>query len=305
MRCNKCGKEAVLYQDYSGQHLCHQHFIMDMEAKAKRAIRTHHWLKTGDHIAVALSGDPASSALLYFLTKLTEKRRDIRMSAITIDEGKKEFRNPMQARRVAESRGVSWISGSFEEDYGTTMDEIALRKGAAHACRYCRILRLHLLNRIACGIGATKLALGTSLDDGAQDVLTNVLCGNAEGLFVAHRTSPGIVLQIHPLMDVPMRELRLYAAIHSDDRDKFPDGEDISPRCPYASTAAERDIHAMLEEYTLNHPATKHALVNLRENLSRTCTAIDRILTCPRCGGPGAGTCNDCGVLDEFGRRIT
>ena len=292
MRCDKCGNEAVLYQDYSGQHLCHQHFIMDMEAKVKRAIRTHHWMKTGDHIAVALSGDPATIALVFFLKKLTEKRRDIRVSAITIDEGIKEFRNPVQAKRVTESLGVSWISRSFEEDYGIMMDEIARRKGAAHTCRYCRILRNHLLNRIACGIGATKLALGTSLDDGAQDVLSDVLCGNAEHLFVAHRTSPGIILQIHPFMDVPAQELRLYAAIHSD---IIPNGEDLAVQCPYASIAEEWDIHAMLEEYTQNHPATKHALVNLRENLSRTpCTAIDSIPTCPHCG-----------VLDEFGRGIT
>ena len=260
MRCDKCGNEAVLYQDYSGQHLCHQHFIMDMEAKAKRAIRTHHWMKTGDHIAVALSGDPATIALVFFLKKLTEKRRDIRVSAITIDEGIEGFRTPVLVKRVADSLGVNWICGSFREKYRSTVDEIARRKGAIHACRYCRILRLHLLNRIACGIGATKLALGTSLDDGAQDVLSDVLCGNAEHLFVAHRTSPGIVLQIHPFMDVPAQELRLYAAIHSD---IIPDGEDLPARCPYAFTATERDIHAMLEDYTQNHPATKHALVNL------------------------------------------
>ena len=302
MRCDKCGKEAVLYQDYSGKHLCRQHFIMDLESKAKRAIRTHHWMKTGDHIAVALSGDPATSTLLFFLTKLTEKRRDIRMSAITIDEGIRGFRNPVQAKRVAESLGVSWVGGSFVEDYGITMDEIARRKGATHACRYCRILRHHLLNRIACGIGATKLALGTSLDDGAQDVLSDVLCGNAERLFVAQRTRPGIVLQIHPFMDVPAQELRLYAAVQSD---KSPDGEDLPDRCLYASTAAERDIHTVLEEYTQNHPATKHALVNLRENLSRTpCTAVDSIPVCRRCGEPDTGPCRHCSMMDELIREV-
>jgi len=303
MRCDRCGKEVVLYQDYSGLHLCSQHFIMDLEAKAKRAIRTHHWMKTGDHIAVALSGDPATIALVFFLTKLTEKRRDIRMSAITIDEGIEGFRNPVQVKKVAESLGVSWTCGSFGKEYGITVDEIARRKGVIHACEYCRILRHHLLNRIACGIGATKLALGTSLDDGALDVLSDVLCGNAEHLFVAQRTSPGIVLQIHPFMDIPAQELRLYAAILGD---MIPHGEKLPARCPYASTAGEQDIQAMLEDYTQNHPATKHALVNLRENLPRTpCTATDCLPKCPRCGEPGAGTCRNCEVLDEFGRGLT
>ena len=303
MRCDRCGKEVVMYQDYSGLHLCSQHFIMDLEAKAKRAIRTHHWMKTGDHIAVALSGDPATIALVFFLTKLTEKRRDIRMSAITIDEGIEGFRNPVQVKKVAESLDVSWICRSFREEYRSTVDEIARRKGAIHACQYCRILRHHMLNRIASGNGVTKLAFGTSLDDGALDVLSNVLCGNAEHLFVTQRKSPGIVLQIHPFMDIPAQELRLYAAIHSD---MIPNGDDVPARCPYASTAIEQDIHAMLEDYTQNHPATKHALVNLRENLSRTPgIATDCLPNCPRCGEPSAGTCRNCGVLDEFGRRLT
>jgi uncharacterized protein (TIGR00269 family) len=277
---------------------------MDLDAKAKRAIRTHHWMKTGDHIAIALSGDPATIALVFFLTKLTEKRRDIRISAITIDEGIEGFRNPVQVKTVAESLGVSLTCGSFGEEYGITVDEIARQKGATHAYRYCRILRHHLLNRIACGIGATKLALGTSLDDGALDVLSDVLCGNTEYLFVTQRTSPGIVLQIHPFMDLPAQELRLYAAIHSD---MIPNGEDLPARCPYASTAIEQDIRAMLEDYTQNHPATKHALVNLRENLCLTpCTATDCLPNCPRCGEPGAGTtCRNCEVLDEFGRGLT
>ena len=47
----------------------------------------HRWLHPKDHIAVALSGDSVSAALLFFLSKLTGNRRDIRLSAITIDPG--------------------------------------------------------------------------------------------------------------------------------------------------------------------------------------------------------------------------
>ncbi|HQD25394.1 MAG TPA: tRNA(Ile)-lysidine synthase, partial [Methanoculleus thermophilus] len=75
MKCSKCRREAIIYQRYSGLHLCEQHFNRDFEAKAKRAIREHRWIQSGDTVAVALSGDGDSSALLYFLSRLLRERR--------------------------------------------------------------------------------------------------------------------------------------------------------------------------------------------------------------------------------------
>src|SRR4030043_1868131 len=102
MQCDKCRKTAVLFQEYSGQHLCSQHFEADVEAKAKHEIRRHQWMSPGDHIAVALSGDSCSSALLYFLKKLTANRRDIRISAISIDEGIAGYRFLGDSERMTE-----------------------------------------------------------------------------------------------------------------------------------------------------------------------------------------------------------
>ena len=70
MQCNKCRRDAILFQEYSGQHLCKYHVEADVEAKAKYEIRRNRWMTPGDHIAVALSGGKNSSALLYFLKKL-------------------------------------------------------------------------------------------------------------------------------------------------------------------------------------------------------------------------------------------
>jgi tRNA(Ile)-lysidine synthase TilS/MesJ len=302
-RCDKCGKESVLFQKYSGQHLCRVHFVADLESKAKRAIRTHHWLRTGDHIAVAFTGDSATSALLYFLKKLTAKRRDIRISAICIDEGIAGFHDLTEVKDITRLLGADCFSESFYHEYGITMAEIVQQKSPADACQYCRVLRHQLLNRIARENGITKLALGSSLDDGARDVLSDVLCGNAEHLIVAHRTITGVVPRIRPFMDVPAQEIRLYAALLCGDRDA---GDYLSAACPYSASARELDIHALLDEYTLNHPATKHALVNLRENLSGTpCEAAGNIPVCACCGEPGTSTCGNCGILDEFSREIT
>jgi len=82
MQCSKCRQEAIHYQPYSGQYLCVEHLVADIETKAKRTIRQRKGICPGDHIAVILSGDPAENALLFFLHKLTGKRKDIRVSGI-------------------------------------------------------------------------------------------------------------------------------------------------------------------------------------------------------------------------------
>ncbi|MDD5143256.1 hypothetical protein [Methanoregula sp.] len=83
MQCSKCRQEAIHYQPYSGQYLCREHLVADIETKAKRTIRQRKGLCRSDHIAVILTGDPAERALLFFLHKLTGKRRDIRVSGIS------------------------------------------------------------------------------------------------------------------------------------------------------------------------------------------------------------------------------
>ena len=105
MQCDKCRGTAVLFQEYSGKHLCRQHFVADVEAKAKHEIRRHRGIIPGDHIAVALSGDNCSTAVLCFLKKLTLNRRDIRISAITVDEGIAGYRNPENAIRIGKIAG--------------------------------------------------------------------------------------------------------------------------------------------------------------------------------------------------------
>jgi hypothetical protein len=86
MQCSKCRNEGIIFQPYSGQHLCREHFIADFEAKAKRAIRVHRWMQPQDSVAVVMSGDPADHALLFFFRKLTAYRRDIRLSEVPAGE---------------------------------------------------------------------------------------------------------------------------------------------------------------------------------------------------------------------------
>jgi uncharacterized protein (TIGR00269 family) len=298
MRCDRCKSEAIIYQQYSGLHLCGQHVAASVEAKAKRAIRTRRWMEPDDHIAVALSGNASSSALLWFLKNLTAARRDITLSAITVDEGIQGCSAPPRAAAVAASLCVPCTVASFRDEFGTGMDGIAAQKGDAVLRQYRHVLRRFLLDRIARRQGITKLALGLTLDDEAQAVLMNMLRGRAERLLVPHRDVPGMVPVIRPFMGVPEREVGMYACMHL--------GGSVPDPCPAVSDAMADDVREVLAVYTLRHPSTTHSLARIGERLATLGgRAGAGIRTCERCGEPCSGTCEHCRIIQEVCRGGT
>jgi len=298
MKCSKCHRDAVIFQRYSGLHLCGDHFVQDVEAKARRAIRKHHWIQSGDRVAVALSGGKDSSAVLYFLQTLLRKRRDTELFAVTIDEGIRGYRDPACAAGVAASIGVECVCASFAEIYGITLDEIVRERGDALSCSYCGVMRRTALNLVAREHGANKLAFGFNLDDEAQSVLMNVLRGDVRRLVRPMQPVPGLVPRIKPFINVPEREVALYAFMRVE-------GFDLCG-CPYAHNALRADVRSLLNSYAYRHPATKNALVNLGENLSHpeiTETASQAgMTTCEHCGEPCGGVCRTCQIMDEVRR---
>jgi len=292
MQCDKCGRNVVLFQEYSGQHLCRHHFEADVEAKAKHEIRRHRGITSGDHIGIALSGDKISSALLYFMKKLTSDRRDIRISAISIDEGITGYRDLGYAKRIASLLDTECIMGSFQENFGITIDEITQRKETTLSCSYCRVLRNFLLNRIAREHGITKLAFGYTLDEGAVSVLKNVLKGVPELVVNSEGVAREKIPRIRPFHSVPQKEVELYADLHIQGCDRS--------CCPYTNNPFEGDVHAMLNEFTVRHPATKYALLSLEKNLAGACFSLtDSVHSCQQCGEPSDGICQDCRIIHE------
>jgi uncharacterized protein (TIGR00269 family) len=291
MQCNKCRRNAILFQEYSGQHLCKQHFEADVEVKAKHEIRRHRWITSGDRIAVALSGDKSSAALLYFLKKLTSNRRDITISAISIDEGITGYRDPKNAMRIAELLDTECIMGSFKENFGTTVDEISTIKGTL-SCTYCRVLRNFLLNQIAKKHAITKLALSQTLDERGVSVLKNLLLGIPEILVNSEREARGKIPRIRPFISVPHKEVALYADLHIKGSDRS--------LCRYNYKPFDKDVQTMLNEFTIRHPATKYAVMNLGEKLAGACVSMaDSISSCEQCGESIYGICQSCRIINE------
>jgi tRNA(Ile)-lysidine synthase TilS/MesJ len=296
MQCDKCRREAIIFQPYSGRHLCKEHFLADAEAKAKRVIRSHQWLRPGDHVAVALSGDKKSSALLFFLKKLTGKRSDIRVSAIFIDEGIRGHHDSSRAREVANALETECHTGSLQEEFGITVDSLAKEKGCNSVCNWCRTLRDTLLMKIASEKGATTIAKGRSLDENALSTMEFMLQGEPEQLVTSCRGLQNGISWIEPFSHIPADEVNLYADLKGVG---FPESA-----CSYGKTPLRQDVKILLEGYTASHPATRYAVANLGETLAGyTTPAGGKVLTCRQCGSVISGTCRACEIRDGVKRR--
>jgi len=307
--CTKCGSPSIIFQRYSGLHLCKKHFIEDVERKVKRRIRKKRMIEQGDKIAIALSGGKDSSALLILFKKITKMRRDVELVAISVDEGIAEYRPKTleRAKSLADKLNVPHIIRSFEDVYGNSLDELVKKAekkyGLMGGCSLCGVLRKRLLNSISREIGATKLAVGHNLDDEAQTILMNYLRGDVERLL---RLSPRkereeFIPRIKPLVEVPEKEVALYSLLH---------GVEIEhEECPYASESYRFDVRDFLNYFEMGHPGTKYSLLRGYEKLIDMIGVMDtlpkeffELSSCVRCGEPTSGKmCKVCEILEKLG----
>lgn len=284
MQCDKCGRTAVIRQRYSGLHLCDRHFILDFEAKAKRAIRRHGWLCRNDHIAVVFSINDGSRALLHFLEKLTGGRRDVTLSAIVVHDG--DCRVP--ARSTVPS-GIPCRTVSVTAESG--FPPAALTQDSGGADIAVPLLEQALLHRTARRHGITKLATAACLDDEAAHVLAQVLLGTPGRLLRLPPKAAPVVPEIRPFLYASREEISLYSRLTTGTA-----VQDTGDRAPDAFSA---DVRSFLEEYGLRHPSVPYSLVSLKEQLTGEGMPMQEdVQLCPRCGEPFINSCRVCRILD-------
>jgi hypothetical protein len=284
MRCDHCSRDAIILQRYSGLCLCPDHFRLNLAARAKRAIRAHGWIRTGDRIAVALSGGVASSSLLHLLSVHFGIRRDLSLVALTVDEDGSPGRDLDRIQEFARGLGVEWESTSFAEEFGDSLDGIPVTGDGGPSISCSTHLRQHALASLAVRAGATRLALGTSLDDEARAVLAHVLRGNASRLMYRRVTSGCGIPLIMPFERIPEAELALYAELNLEGCTRKRRTRGLGP--------FESEAWRFLDQFTSRHPSTPFTLARMGEALSGSDGSPGGDPG-PRagCGEPCAGPC--------------
>lgn len=298
MRCDRCDQDAVIDQPYRRAHLCDPHFRESVTERARRSLHRQVPGFRGGTIAVALSGGKDSAAALAITKQYFERRPNVAIVALSVDEGIPGYRPATleRARELTNRLGVEHRIVRFSEAYATTTEQALRTLPGTIPCAYCGVWRRQLLNRAARALSADLLVLGFNLDDLAQTVLMNLARGDLTRLarMAPHRQrQPGFIPRIAPLAEIPEREVFLYARLTGL---PFDHGE-----CPHASAAARNVYRSVIWELEEAIPGTRQALLRTQERLAPlllgpgTPEMADR---CRECGEPATGPlCRACEFL--------
>ena len=303
--CTCCKtRSAFFFRQYSGQRLCKKCFTQSIEAKVRATITRYHMLNFNDHLAVAVSGGKDSLSILHILAKLRKFRPKTTLTAVTVDEGIKGYRDEALeiASALCKKLEVPQHIVSFKELYGFTLDEMIAHvreRGRTEltACAYCGVLRRRAINAGAKQVKADKIATGHTLDDEVQTELMNIFHGDIARLAkekpVTSEVHPMFVQKIKPFCEIPEKESALYAYVKKITFQDTP--------CPYASEALRNDIRGMLNCMEAKHAGTKFtvfkAMERLRPAIEET-VKKENFKTCMECGEPSAlDLCKACEML--------
>ena len=292
---------------YSGEKLCGRCFCKSIESRVRGTISKYQMLEPKDKIMVAVSGGKDSVTLLHILTKIEKAFPEATLSAVTVDEGIKGYRD--EALKVAAKNcrklNVKHSVTSFKEMYGYTLDEIVNvtqkreEKGLT-PCSYCGVLRRRALNTAAREAGVDKLATAHNLDDETQTMILNIIHGDAlriarakPVLTVIH---PKLVQRVKPLCQVPEKEIAFYAYLRKIEFQGIP--------CPYAQTALRNDVRNLLNRMEEKHAGTKFTIFRSMERIRPALEAMveaAKLQDCRICGEPTVGElCKPCQMLQEL-----
>ena len=153
-----------------------------------------------DLVVVGCSGGGDSIALLHLLHRLSPKRRPVLVVA-HLDHGMR--RGSAADRAFVEKRAAS-LDVPCESDRRSVPS--ARRKGESPE-QAARRVRHGFLQEVARKTGATKIALGHTLDDQAETIVMRLVRGSGPSALLGMRTAgPGLL--VRPLLSIEREALR-------------------------------------------------------------------------------------------------
>lgn len=246
-KCDKCPGRGVIYQRYSGMHLCREHFEEDVHRKIREELRKTGHFGREARIAVGLDGGRKSATLAFVLKNLFIRRKDIDLLAVIIDEGKKTCPTADRAADVAEQLGIAY-----------TVKRLPLMQDqeTSYAVRSAR--KRELLLAAAKENHARILATAETLDDEALEIFMSLLQGDVDAV-ISDRREDQTVSRIKPLRRIPEKEVRLYAlgcSLGFDDAGEMHDTDNL-----------QSEAKRLLCDFDGRHPGTNYSLLRGREKV--------------------------------------
>jgi len=302
MVCKNCETKSVIKLTNTNKSLCKNCFIRYFERKVKNTISKYKMVDKGDHIGVAVSGGKDSLTTLYLLHEIFSNRKDIKITALAIDEGIKGYRDEAleHLKKFCKGLKVELKIYSFKKEFGKTLDQIL--KKEKHPCSICGVLRRFLLNSKARKLKFTKLATGHNLDDESQSVIMNQFRRNVKtsarlGPVTGILKDKKLIRRIKPLYFLTEKEVRAYAYLKGF-MDKFNE-------CPYHYDSYRGAIRDMLNDFEDKHPGTKHNVISsfleVLPLLKKEYKNLGDLMYCKKCKEPcSSEVCRVCEMLKRL-----
>jgi tRNA(Ile)-lysidine synthase len=251
-----------------------------LEIQVERTILKHHMLKGGEHVLVAVSGGADSTALLLCLRELA-RRLGLKLTAAHLNHslrGEESDEDEAFVQKLSGEIGIRLISRKLD-----------IRKRATAAGKNledaAREVRYSFLRRTAERVGATRIALGHTLNDQAETVLMRLIRGSGlEGLSGIHPVLDDLF--IRPLLECSRQDVVQYLAVRQASY-----REDSSNRDPqYLRNRIRIELIPYLQQ-NLN-PKTIDALARQAELVAETVKYLEaqslRVFERLRRSGAGA-----------------
>lgn len=300
--CKYCKTNPVIILPNSNISLCKSCFIKYFEKKVLKTIRQFDLIERKENIVVGVSGGKDSLTILSILNTLAETKRDLKINAILIDEGIKNYRDITikDAKKFCKKNNIPLHIYSFKKEFGFTLDQM-VKKLDINTCTICGILRRYLLNKKSRELGAKKLATGHNLDDEAQSILMNQFKNNPElsarlGPITGVAQFKNFIRRIKPLYLLTEKETATYAFIKKFNH-KFVE-------CPYSHNNFRNEIRDFLNDFEQKYPGSKHSLIIsflsilplLKDKYKQ-----GKVRYCKSCKEPCAKeVCNACEILKKL-----
>src|SRR5215470_17229692 len=209
-------------------------------------------IEPGDRVMVCLSGGKDSYGLLEILLTL-KARAPLPFDVVAVNLDQKQPGFPADVLpRYLDARGVPFRI--VEQDTYSVVKRL-IPEGRT-MCSLCSRLRRGVLYRVACEIGATKIALGHHRDDLIATFFLNLFFGGTLKTMPPKLVSDdGRHVVIRPLAYVRERDLARFAEAM-----RFP----IIPcnLCGSQEHLQRRQVTAMLHEWEKKHPGRVESVYN-------------------------------------------
>lgn len=310
VNCSICGRPAIYVMKAGDKAYCEHHFLRYFDRKVRKTIRKYKMFREKEYIVIAVSGGKDSLALLHYLSRLSKRVPNWRISALLINEGISGYRDRTirDFLRIVTELDIDYRIVSFKEEIGYTLDEIVkigVDRGLPYLpCSYCGVFRRYLLNKAAREMGGTVLATAHNLDDIIQTYLLNIIQNNWDKISKLAPSSKGpfhpkFVRRVKPFYEVLEKETTLYAILNN----LYPEFIE----CPYAIRSIRWSIRRYINELEEKHQGIKYSLIRSLLNIIEILDKIDSgknstIGSCTICGEPSSGNiCRACMFRKELG----